>query len=104
MNMKSITTALIFTVATAYSAATLASGGADANAFNKAYAEAEAAFKKSDGAEAAWTTSEDALKDAKEAAAKGEFENAIKLANLAKSTSEEALAQQAAQKNAKPRL
>ena len=72
MKMKAITTSLILAFASAYSAASFASGEADANAFNQAYAEAEAAFKKVDAVSYGWTVSEDALKAAKEAAEKGE--------------------------------
>lgn len=70
--------------------------------FEKAYQAAEVAYNKAKEADNLWTTTEDELKDAKDAAAKGDMETAIKKADRAKFESEAALAQAESEKDAKP--
>lgn len=69
---------------------TMAGSQAD---FDRAYADASASFQRSEAADHAWSTAEDALKDAKKAAEAGDYSKATQLANLAKEHSELALEQ-----------
>jgi hypothetical protein len=79
-------------------------GAADTSkaGFEKAYQAAEDAYNKAKEANNLWTTTDDELKAAKEAAAKGDMETATKLANRAKFESEAAYAQAESEKDARP--
>lgn len=70
--------------------------------FDKAYQAAEDAYNKAKEANNLWTTTDDDLKGAKEAAAKGDLATATKLANRAKFESESAYAQYVSEKDVKP--
>lgn len=79
--------------------------GNDAAAANSAIAAAEASLEKARGVEGEWRDANSKMvKKAKEAAGKGEFEKAIKLANKAKFEGDMGYAQAMEQKNAGPWL
>jgi 20S proteasome alpha/beta subunit len=61
--------------------------------FDHAYAAAQNSFDRSESLEHAWTTAEEALKEAKEAAAAGDYRKATELANEANEQSELAIEQ-----------
>ena len=79
-------------------------GGEDQVSFNQMYQQAEAALQKASEANNAWSTTEETLDEAKQAAAKADYAAAIKLAERAKWESEMALSQAESQKNAGPTL
>lgn len=82
-----------------------AAGGADAATATAAIKAAEAALDKARSVEGEWRDAKKKMvKGAKAAAAKGDFEKAIKLANKAKFEGEMGYAQAMAQKDAKPWL
>jgi uncharacterized protein YceK len=56
----------------------------DKPTYERLHAEAKAAFDKSNSVQYAWTTAEDALEMADEAARKGDWESAIKQVKKAK--------------------
>jgi hypothetical protein len=71
--------------------------------YQQALAEAEAAYQKVYAVQYAWRDTEELLSSAKEAAAKGDIDNAIGMATEAKSQSELAYEQYEAGKTAGPR-
>ena len=80
-------------------------GGASAASANSAIEAAEAALDKARSVDGEWRDAKSKMiKGAKEAAAKGDFEKAIKLANKAKFEGEMGYAQAMEQKDAKPWL
>lgn len=82
-----------------------AAGGDDAAAAKSAIAAAEAALKKARGVEGEWRDAKKQMvKKAKAAASKGDYKQAIKLANEAKFQGEMGYKQAMDQKNAGPWL
>lgn len=71
----------------------------DQPTYERLQKQARSAFDKSASVNSAWTTAEDALKNAAEAAQQGDWANAIKLAKKARDHSELAYKQYEAQKN-----
>ncbi len=61
--------------------------------YDRAYSDANASFQRSEAAGYAWSTAEDALKDARKAAEAGDYTKATQLANVAKEHSDLALEQ-----------
>ena len=80
----------------------LSATAANKNDYNKAAADAKASIKKAADANNEWRDSSDMLKKADEAAKKGDYDTATKLANKAKRQGELAEAQAKAQANAGP--
>jgi hypothetical protein len=66
---------------------------ASADDFNAAYAKADAAQKRAVQMKAAWTTTADALKNAKKAADAGKFDDAVALAQQAEALADASMAQ-----------
>ena len=82
-----------------------AAAGGDAATAKSAIAAAEAALDKARSVEGEWRDAKSKMiKKAKEAVTKGEFDKAIKLANMAKFEGEMGYAQAMEQKDVKPWL
>jgi len=81
----------------------LSATAANKNDYTKAAADAKASIKKAADANYEWRDSGDMLKKADEAAKKGDYDTAIKLANKAKEQGDLAVAQAKAQAGAGPR-
>ena len=73
-------------------------------AFEQAYQAAEAAYKRAKATDNLWVATEEELDKAKEAAGKGDFATAIKLAKRAQFESDAAYEQAESQKDIKPWL
>lgn len=73
-------------------------------AFEQAYQAAEAAYNKAKNTNNLWVNTEEDLEKSKEAAGKGDFSQAIKLAKRAKFESDLAYEQYESQKDIKPWL
>lgn len=71
----------------------------DKPTYDRLQKQAKAAFDKSASVNYAWTTAEDAMESADEAAQKGDWENAIKLVKKVRQHSELAYKQYEAEKN-----
>ena len=78
------------------------SAKADKPAFEQAYMAAESAYNRVKPTDNIWVATEENMEKAKEAAGKGDFAKAIKLANLAKHESDLAYEQYQSQKDIKP--
>ena len=82
-----------------------AKAGGDADAANAAIAAAEASLKKARSVEGEWRdANKQMLKKAKDAASKGDYETAVKLANKAKFQGDMGYEQAMGQKDIKPWL
>ena len=73
-------------------------------AFEQAYQAAEAAYNRAKATNNLWVATEEQMDKAKDAAGKGDFATAIKLAKRAKFESDAAYEQYESQKNIKPWL
>jgi hypothetical protein len=74
---------------------------ASKSTFEQSYQAAEDAYKKAKSVNNLWVNTEEDMEKAKEAASKGDFATAIKLAKRAKFESDAAYAQGESQKDAK---
>lgn len=80
------------------------SAAASKPAFEQAYQAAETAYNRAKETGNLWVATEDRMTKAREAADKGDFATAIKLAKSAKFESDSAFDQHESQKNIKPWL
>lgn len=83
---------------------TATSGAEDQAAFEQLYKEADQAYQKVAAVGGAWSVTEELLDNAKEAAAKADYETATKLVKRAKFESDTAYQQYESQKDAGPHL